>query len=148
MRSLLKQWNRLQVENGTLLRQWKPAAHLQPQLQIVLSRKKGQEILKELHSKPIGGHLGFKKTAAKVQQRYYWPRWMVDVKQYVESCCSCNQRKPPAKLPCAPLQSMPIGEAFEMIAMDICGPFPVTEGGNKYILVAADYLMARSGGHS
>ena len=27
-----------------------------------------------------------------------------------------------------------------MIAMDICGPFPVTEGGNKYILVAADYL--------
>ena len=26
-----------------------------------------------------------------------------------------------------------------MIAMDICGPFPVTEGGNKYILVAADY---------
>ena len=140
MRSLLNQWNRLQVENGTLLRQWRPAAHLQPQLQIVLTRKKGQEILEELHSKPTGGHLGVRKKAAKVQQRYYWPRWMDDVKHYVENCCSCNQRKPPAKLPRAPLQSMPIGEAFEMIAMDICGPFPVTEGGNKYILVAADYL--------
>ena len=84
--------------------------------------------------------LGIKKTAAKVQQRYYWPRWMNDVKQYVQNCCSCNQRKPPAKLPRGPLQSMPIREAFEMIAMDICGPFPITEGGNKYILVAADYL--------
>ena len=65
---------------------------------------------------------------------------MDGVKQYVENCCSCNQRKPPARLPCAPLQSMSIGEAFEMIVMDVCGPFPVTEGGNKYILVAADYL--------
>ena len=27
-----------------------------------------------------------------------------------------------------------------MIAMDICGSFPVTEDGSKYILVAADYL--------
>ena len=80
MHSLLNQWDRLQVENGTLLRQWKPAAHLKPQLQIVLTREQGQEILKELHSKPTGGHLGVKKTAAKVQQRYYWPRWMDDVK--------------------------------------------------------------------
>ena len=63
---------------------------------------------------------------------------MEDVKQYVENCCSCNQRKSPSRLPCAPMQSMTIGGA--LIAMDICGPFPVTEGGNKYILVAADYL--------
>ena len=64
----------------------------------------------------------------------------MDDEKYVENCSSCNQRKPPAELPCAPLQSMPIGEAFEMIAMDIYGPFPVTQRGNKYILVAADYL--------
>ena len=35
---------------------------------------------------------------------------------------------------------MPIGKPFEMIAMDVCGPLPVTEWGNKYILVAADYF--------
>ena len=64
MRNLLNQWDRLQAENGTLLRQWKPAAHSQPQFQIVLTRKQGQEILKEL---PTGGHLDIKKTAAKVQ---------------------------------------------------------------------------------
>ena len=109
MRGLLNQWNRLQVENGTLLRQWRPAAHLQPQFQIVVTRKEGQEILKELHSEPTGGHLGVRKTAAQVKQRYYWPRWIDDVKHYVENCCSCNQRKPPAKLRCAPLQSMHFG---------------------------------------
>ena len=66
---------------------------------------------------------------------------MDDVKHYVKNCCSCNQRKPPARLPRAPLQSMPIGEAFEMIAMDICGPFPVTEGGNKYIYPYGSRLL-------
>ena len=38
---------------------------------------------------------------------------------------------------------MPIGNPFEMIAMDmmdVCGPLPDTERGNKYILVAADYF--------
>ena len=69
-----------------------------------------------------------------------WMTWNIMLKIVVTT---------PVKLPYAPLQSMPIGEAFEMIAMDICGPFPVTEGGNKYILVAADYLtMAKSVGHS
>ena len=80
MRSLLHEWDRLQVESGTLLRRWKPASHLQPQFQVVLTREQGQEILKELCSKPAGGHLGIKKTAAKVQQRYYWPMWMEDAK--------------------------------------------------------------------
>ena len=80
MRSLLHQWDRLKVEGGTLLRRWKPASHLQPQFQVVLTREQGQEILKELHSKPTGGHLGIKMTAAKVQQQ---PRWVDNVEQKI-----------------------------------------------------------------
>ena len=38
------------------------------------------------------------------------------------------------------MTTIPIGRPFEMIAMDICSPLPITDHGNRYILVAADYL--------
>ena len=91
-------------------------------------------------STPSGGHLGVTKTAAKVQQRYYWPGWLDDVKKHVSQCEECSRRKGPKKLPRAPVTSISIGKPFDMIAMDICGPFPTTDRGNKYILVAAGYF--------
>ena len=30
---------------------------------------------------------------------------------------------------------------MQMVATDIMGPFPVTTNGNKYILLASDYLL-------
>lgn len=33
-----------------------------------------------------------------------------------------------------------VGAPFERIAMDIAGPFPVTDNGNKYIMIIADYF--------
>ncbi|XP_046666707.1 uncharacterized protein LOC124358455 [Homalodisca vitripennis] len=33
-----------------------------------------------------------------------------------------------------------VGSPFERIAIDIAGPFPVTDAGNKYLLVAMDYF--------
>ena len=33
-----------------------------------------------------------------------------------------------------------VGAPFERIAIDIAGPFPTTNDGNKYILVAMDYF--------
>jgi len=39
------------------------------------------------------------------------------------------------------LQPLPIPEyAFQLIGVDICGPFPVTENNNEYIIVFADHL--------
>ncbi len=38
------------------------------------------------------------------------------------------------------MTSIPIGKPFEMIVMDVCSPIQVTDPGNKYILVAADYF--------
>ena len=33
-----------------------------------------------------------------------------------------------------------VGNAFDMIAADICGPYKTSENGNKYILVITEYL--------
>ena len=40
----------------------------------------------------------------------------------------------------APLQPVVVGYPFQMIAVDIMGPFPKSKTGNCYILVAEDYF--------
>lgn len=40
----------------------------------------------------------------------------------------------------APLQQYQVGAPMECVALDILGPFPVTEQGNRYVLVAMDYF--------
>jgi len=40
----------------------------------------------------------------------------------------------------APLQPVVVGYPFQMIAVDIMGPFPKSKTGNYYILVAEDYF--------
>ena len=139
LRCLLNQWDRLLLQNGILLRRWKSTNVAAPELQVVPTRYK-REVLSSLHDCPSSGHLGVSKTAGKIQQRFYWPDWLDDVKAHVSQCESCAQKKGPRRLPKAPMSSIPIGGPFEMVAMDICGPFPTSERGNKYILVAADYF--------
>ena len=38
------------------------------------------------------------------------------------------------------MQIYNVGVPFERIAIDIAGPFPVSDYGNRYILVVADYF--------
>ena len=131
------EWDQLIVQNGILMRQWKPKNGAEFELQVVLPAKCRKEALSSLHD---CGHLGITRTAAKLQQRFYWPKWHDDVKAHISQCESCARKKGPQKLQRASLSSIPIGRLFEMIAMDICGPFPTSDRGKRYILVAADYF--------
>ena len=49
----------------------------------------------------------------------------------------CAQKQGPQKKIKAPII---IGSPIERIALDVLGPLPLTESGNKYIVVIADYF--------
>lgn len=99
-----------------------------------------QEILQQLHSGPVGGHLGTDKTHSKVKQRYYWPGYWKDVQVYCLNCKDCATRKTPTHRSKAALQPVVTGYPLEIVAVDITDPFPQTSNGNQYILVAGDYF--------
>uniref|UniRef100_A0A669CTB7 Integrase catalytic domain-containing protein n=1 Tax=Oreochromis niloticus TaxID=8128 RepID=A0A669CTB7_ORENI len=56
-------------------------------------------------------------------------------------CCdTCTAQKGPTQRSTAPLQQYLVGAPMERVGVDVLGPFPVTESGNRYVLVAMDYF--------
>ena len=100
----------------------------------------GREALKYAHDIKAAAHLGIKKTLGKISQKYYWPGLQNDVKIYVGGCEQCSRKKNPNPTKTAPMQIVRSGFPMERIAMDILGELPVTERGNKYVLVLSDYF--------
>ena len=94
-----------------------------------------------LHDEQSAGHLGIKRTTARVQDRFYWPTLVEDVRQYCLSCPICQERKSPKTGPQGLLQPIVTTEPWEMMAMDIWGPTPTTTiQGNRYVLVISDHF--------
>ena len=139
-KSLWAQWNRLLLENGVLYRQWQTEDGRGTRLQLVLPRSLVPDILSALHDAPSAGHLGVTKTVELVRERFYWYGLQHDVEDWCRQCEKCAKRKSPQTTARAPLVSSCPGYPFERIALDIMGPMPTTESGNKYILVVGDYF--------
>lgn len=85
------------------------------------------------------GHLGVRKTLARVRERFYWPGLQADVRIYVTGCPQCRKRKVRSSGK-SHMQIDQTGYPLERVASDIMGPLPETESGNKYIIVVSDYF--------
>nr|GEZ25865.1 reverse transcriptase domain-containing protein [Tanacetum cinerariifolium] len=103
----------------------------------------GQEaidILKACHSGPTGGHYGANYTAKKVfDSGFYWPTIYKDAFELVKHCDSCQRQEKISQRDEMPQNSIQVSEIFDVWGIDFMGPFPSSKG-NKYILVAVDYL--------
>lgn len=99
------------------------------------------DILSASHDEPSSGHLGFTRTLARIRQHYYWPKLTQDVKHYVKMCRECQRRKAPPQRPAGFLKPIvPPAQPFQQIGMDLLGPFPKSHDGNRWIVVATDYM--------
>jgi hypothetical protein len=97
-----------------------------------------EPVLYMMHSHPTAGHLGTDAMYYKIIERYYWDQMYRDIRNYVNSCETCQKRgKSKRKEPLHPIQ---VGRAFERIGIDLVGPLPITNQNNRYIIVATDYL--------
>lgn len=138
--NLWSQFDRLRLEDGLLCREYETEDGTSSFLQLCLPRKLVSQVLQLLHDSPTSGHLGVQKTSERVQARYYWKGWRQDVEDHCRSCKKCGERNAPGKLPRARLGTCPSGYPMERVAMDVVGPLPKTNRGNRFILVINDYF--------
>jgi hypothetical protein len=98
------------------------------------------EILMACHNGPTGGHHGANFTAKKVfDSGFYWPTIYRDAHELVKSCDSCQRQGKISQKHEMPQNAIQVCEIFDVWGIDFMGPFPSSRG-NKYILVAVDYL--------
>ncbi|GJZ27185.1 reverse transcriptase domain-containing protein [Tanacetum coccineum] len=103
----------------------------------------GQEavdILTACHNGPTGGHHGANYTAKKVfDSRFYWPTIYQDAQDLVTRCDTCQRPGKISQKDEMPQNAIQVCEIFDVWGIDFMGPF-LSSRGNKYILVAVDYL--------
>nr|GEW87439.1 reverse transcriptase domain-containing protein [Tanacetum cinerariifolium] len=98
------------------------------------------EILTACHSGPTGGHYGANYTAKKVfDSGFYWPTIYKDSFELVKNCDSCQRQGKISQKDEMPQNAIQVCEIFDVWGIDFMGPF-LNSKGNKYILVAIDYL--------
>jgi len=137
-KALWGQWTHLKVADGVLYRRFENVDNDTAKWQIVVPRAYRRDFCRLAHAGATGGHLGRKRTTEQVQRRGYWPGWTTDVRLFVKMCDKCAQyhRGRPAKR--AELTPIPVREPWQLLSIDITGPFPRSRHGNSYILTAVD----------
>nr|GEV99623.1 reverse transcriptase domain-containing protein [Tanacetum cinerariifolium] len=98
------------------------------------------DILTACHNGPTGGHYGANYTAKKVfDSGFYWPTIYLNVHDLVTRCDTCQHQGKISQRDEMPQNAIQVCEIFDVWRIDFMGPFPSSRG-NKYILVAVDYL--------
>ncbi|BHF77936.1 hypothetical protein SprV_0602104600 [Sparganum proliferum] len=131
---LCHQWANLFVENELLLS--KDAASIHGRL--VVPGSLVIPVLTDLHHEL--GHVGVTKTEAAARQRFWWLRLREQVANFCNACPTCASFKGTIPRHRAPLQPMITGFPFERVGVDIVGPLPYTNSGDRYILVLVGYF--------
>lgn len=122
--------------NGSIFRKTEVEGELGPEL---LHEGNVNDLVSKIHAE---GHFGYRNTWAKVQLRYTAPKLAAKVKEIVKTCRTCQLRKKKPHIRTAPAQPIPVpSQPFYMLGCDAVGPTQdATARGNRYLLVAVDYL--------
>ncbi|XP_074351496.1 uncharacterized protein LOC141690610 [Apium graveolens] len=100
-----------------------------------------EEALQEAHEGICEQQLGGRALAHKITRLgFYWETMLADAKAYVKRCDRCQRHDPIVRQPLERLTSINTPILFAMWGMDILGPFPITSGQRKFIVVALDYF--------
>jgi hypothetical protein len=112
------------------------------QKRLVVPTDMRREVMYACHEHMVsGGHLGRDRTVQKIQQRYYWPGLVTDVERWVASCVPCLAAKTPARQYRLPISAVPVPAApWDLVSVDVTGPFPGTDRKNVYVVVFCDHL--------
>ena len=86
------------------------------------------------------GHFNSIRTATLIAENNYWGGIIQDCRDYIKNCHECKLEKAHFSQP-QQLRSIPVtDQSFHRVGIDLVGPLPRSSAGNKYLVVAMDYL--------
>lgn len=96
-----------------------------------------QDILYQFHDHPEAGYPGRDETLRAIKANYYWSAMDNEVKEYVQSCLICatiktTRQKETPQRPHTPRRP------WQMISIDILGPYEKSRFGNTHANIAVD----------
>ena len=104
---------------------------------VILEDEEKDLIFRDCHSERHGGHMGVNKTLNKISERFYWRNMTKFVKDKI-SCCDKCQRFEKIKTVAPELKPINSESTWDILGMDLIGPFPETEKRHKYIVTITD----------
>ena len=134
------QFDALRIDNGVLQHAWVDPPTGERRWRIVVPKTLRHVVMESAHGTPGSGHFGRAKTLARIRQAFFWGSMIKDVDDFCRVCDRCTAQKGPSGQSKAPLQQRQSGAPMERIAVDVVGPLPRTDKGNRYILTAVDYF--------
>lgn len=138
VRSLWSNWELLEIQNEILYYRYELEQGRSSVL--VAPYNIRSDIMHQLHTQRIAGHLGRDKTLKAVKFTFFWPGMSTDVMNWCRKCWDCAKGKPGPGAGKAPLQQSKVGAPFDRIGIDIVGHCPITANNNEYIIVIQDYF--------
>ena len=130
-------WKQLTIVDGILYQTHHPGPLEGAVTTPILPPSFHQEALTLSHDIPTVGHLGIEKTLDRLCKNAFWDSIARDMERYCRNCTTC-QRSKLSLPPHAPMQNLPIGQPWQMVAIDILRVPPTSN--NRYLLVLQDYF--------
>jgi hypothetical protein len=116
-------------EEGILYRQCN-----KEQPKVVIPASLIQTVLTCYHELPFTAHQGVSRTVEFISRKYWWETLRSDLSAYIKRCDAYAKKKTGHRV-VAPLGDALVAHEFlDVVSLDIVGPLPVTERGNKYCL--------------
>ncbi|KAF0033718.1 uncharacterized protein zgc:113436 isoform X2 [Scophthalmus maximus] len=107
--------------------------------EVVIEAERKRQIFLDCHFNDIGHHLGQKKTVHRIQSKYYWLGIIRDVVDWIKVCETCQHTERNKNL-ARTVRPIKVDAPWEIVGIDIIGPFPETQQGNTNVTVLIDYF--------
>lgn len=90
---------------------------------------------------PLAGHLGTEETIRSIKQLFYWPDMNREIRRYVSKFHLCLCTKPVRQQITVGQRPRKPRSAWETVALDLMGPYPLSTRGNRFIFVITDLFF-------
>ncbi|KAJ8385959.1 hypothetical protein AAFF_G00177800 [Aldrovandia affinis] len=107
--------------------------------EVVIDAERKRQIFLECHFNDIGHHLGQKKTVHRIQTKFYWLGIVKDVVDWIKLCETCQHTERNKNMT-RTIRPIKVEAPWEILGIDIFGPFPESRQGNTNVVIITDYM--------